>query len=232
MQGSLNANLALVSQLGGDDNGLSVDPEIAGTSSTELYRDHVFFDVSTSVSRQILDTRTRGSTTAGAGASTEGTDIVATFSASPSVRHRVGSYADALWRYTFTPVLVQSSSASDVLNHELSLGLTSGRKFPNIGWSLTGRAGQEVRKNSKDNNDANVDFDVTVPISNFFALLGGVGYEWRDDDSNDFNGMTWRGGFRWTPSPDTTVQATYGQRDDDSDIDAQVDFRIGPKDDL
>jgi predicted porin len=65
-----------------------------------------------------------------------------------------------------------------------------------------------------------------------FALIAGVGYEYRagdEDEGDNFEGVTWRGGFDYRPHPDFSLQATYGRRDGDDSLDASLDYEIGPK---
>jgi uncharacterized protein (PEP-CTERM system associated) len=226
---AFNGNLAGVHQIGGDDEGFSLDPRITGTSTTELAPDHVFFDLRTSVSRQLLDAR---EATSASGASTTNRDFVATLSASPYLVHRLGDFADAEWRYTFSPVLVDAGNTSDVYDHEGSLIIDSGPDFSFFGWTWTNTVGQEVRSEETDITTANTDFGVRYAIWQGFALIGGIGYEYRDgdeDESDNFDGVTWRGGFAYDPHPDLSLQATYGRRDNDESLDASLRYDISPK---
>lgn len=224
-----NAALAGVNQFGGDDEGFALDPNVIGTSTTELLPDRLFFDLSTSVTRQLLDSRRSSSAS---GASTSNRDVVATMSASPYFVHRLGNFADAEWRYRITPVLVDSGDNSDVLTHEGSVDLQSGRDFSRLGWSWSNRASQEIRSDEDNIHTASTDLGIDYALWRRFSLIGSVGYEYRDGDENDdfnFDGITWSAGFNWQPNPDLSLQATYGRRDDDESLDASLDYRLGAK---
>ena len=226
---SLSADLAGVLQTGGDEEGFSLDPSIAGVSTTELSPDLLFFDLSASVSRQLLDTRESSS---GSGASTSNRDTVAVLTASPYLIHRLGDYADVEWRYRVSPVLVDSNDNSDVLSHEGSLQLDSGTEFRRFSWDWVNRVRQEVRQDEDDIVSANTDFGVTVPVWNGFSLLGNAGYEFRDgdeDEDDNFDGITWRAGFSWQPNPDLSLEATYGRTDDDENLNASLSYQVGAK---
>lgn len=226
---SVEMDIAGVFQFGGDTEGFTVDPNIAGTSTTVLSPGFAFFDLSAAVSRQALDSR--NGTSAG-GESTENTDLVATLTASPYIVHRLANFADVEWRYRISPVLVDSGGESDVLDHEGRLTLNSGSDFSTLDWTLTNRVGQQVRSDNDDITTANTDLDLAYQLVRGFSLLGSVGYEYRDGDENDennFEGVTWRGGFRWEPSPNLTAEATYGRRDDDDSLAASLDYQIGPR---
>lgn len=227
--GGFDGSLIGVHQIGGDDEGFSLDPRIAGTSTTEVLSDVVFFDLRAAASRQLLDSR---QATSASGASTGNRDFVATMTASPYVVHRLADLADVEWRYSFSPVLVDSGSRSDVYNHEGSLTVESGPDFSSFGWTWTNRIGEEVRTDESDITTASTDFGVSYALWSGFALLGGIGYEYRsgdEDEGDNFDGITWRGGFSWTPHSDLNMQATYGRRQNDESLDASVYYRLGPK---
>ena len=229
-----SGNLSAVHQVGGDDAGVSVDPRIAGTSTTEVVSDLLFFDLNTSISRQLLNSR---ESTSASGTSTSNQDVVATLTASPYLVHRLGDLAGVEWRYSFSPVLVDNSSsgtddASNAYSHEASVVVNSGPDFSSFSWSWSNQVAEEVRTDAADIQTASTDFNVTYPVWHNFALIGAIGYEHRDgdtDDDDNFNGLTWRGGFSWNPNPDLSLEATFGRRDDDESLDASLDYQVGPK---
>lgn len=224
-----SGNLSGVHQVGGDDEGFSLDPRINGTSTTEVSPDLLFFDLRTSVSRQLLDTR---QSTSASGASTENRDFLVTLTASPYLVHRLSDFADAEWRYSFSPVLVDSDNSADAYNHDGSLILSSGDDFSFLGWSWANSVGQQVRSGAADITTANTDFSVSYPLWQGFALIGGIGYEFRDgdtDNDDNFDGVSWRSGFSWQPNPDLSLDATYGHRSNSENLDASLNYRVGAK---
>ena len=40
---------------------------------------------------------------------------------------------------------------------------------------------------------------------------------------------SWRGGFAWDPNPDLSLEATFGRRDDSDNLDASLNYQLGPK---
>jgi uncharacterized protein (PEP-CTERM system associated) len=231
VRAAFNGDLAGVNQFGGDDEGFSLDPDIAGTSTTEIAEDVLFFDLSAALSRQLLDSRDSNSAS---GASTSNRDFVATVTASPYLLHRLGDFADAEWRYSISPVIVDSDDEGDVLSHDGSFILNSGSDFTQFGWTWTNRVGQEMREDESDIETASTDFGVTYPLPFWdgFALIGGIGYEYRagdEDEDDNFDGLTWRGGFSYNPHPDFSLEATYGRRDDDENFGGSLSYQVGPK---
>ena len=229
VEAAFNGNLIVVHQAGGDDEGFSLDPAITGTSTTELSPDHLFFDLSASVRRRLLDAE---DSTSGSGASTSNRDLVAVFTASPYLVHQLADFADVEWRYRFSPVFVDASDRSDSLSHEGSVILGSGEDFTSFGWTFSNFARLEDRSQESDIKSANTDLGLRYSIWQGFTLLGGVGYEYRsgdDDEDENFDGVTWRGGFSYEPHRDLSLQATYGHNDNDDSLDASLNYQIAPK---
>lgn len=227
--GAVNADLIGVYQVGGDDDGFSLDPSISGTSTTELISDTFFFDFNASVQRRLLDAR---EATSASEASTDNRDLVAAVTASPYVVHRLGDFADAEYRYRFTPVFVDSSGRGDSLNHDASIVFDSGDDFSRLGWTFSNNAGLEDRSDESNIKTASTDLGLRYSLWHSFALIAGVGYEYRsgdEDEDDNFEGVTWRGGFDYRPHSDFSLQATYGRRNGDNSLDASLDYEIGPK---
>jgi polysaccharide export outer membrane protein len=227
--GALNADLVGVYQAGGEDEGFTLDPAISGTSTTELAPDTVFFDLSASVQRRLLDPR---DTTSASGASTGNRDLVAALTASPYLVHRLGDFANVEWRYRFSPVLVDSSGEGDSLNHDASVLISSGEDFSRLGWSLTNRAGLEDRSDESNIETASTDLGLRYSLWQGFALTASVGYEHRigdEDEDDNFDGVTWRGGFQYEPHSDLSLQASYGHTNDDDNLNASLRYEVGPR---
>src|SRR5262249_23940217 len=49
------------------------------------------------------------------------------------------------------------------------------------------------------------------------------------DEDDNFEGVTWRGGFDYQPHREFSLQATYGRRNGDNSLDASLDYKISPK---
>ena len=226
--GHLNSDLGLVFEF--DGGGPSFDGRLVGTSTAELMRDHVFFDLNAGVSRTLLDLRQSDSASSNV---TTNRETAVTLSASPYLVHRLDDFADAEWRYRFSPVLVSSSGSSDTLTHSASNRLISGEMFQTLGWSLNSRAGQSIRSDEDNIDFADTSLGFSYDLWRGFTPLGSIGYVYRtgdsDDDDDELNGISWDAGFRWQPSPRTFLEATYGQRDQDNTFNATLRHQIGPK---
>src|SRR3546814_20138672 len=122
-------------------------------------------------------------------------------------------------------LIVDSDENSDVYSHEGRLTVDSGPDFSYFGWTWTNIVGEEVRTDEGDISSASTDLGLSYALSTEFALLGGIGYEYRDgdeDEDDNFDGITWRAGFAWNPPPDLNLEATYGRRQDDENLDGSL----------
>ncbi len=218
-------------QTAGDDEGFSLLPNIAGFSNVEAVEDLFFVDISSSVSREILNRRE---------ADTESNrDTVQTYHVSPYLVNRFGGFASAELRYALD--LVSSgddggggadNEVSDTTTQTISFALNSGIDFRRLLWSLTALASESDRSDEGDISRRRVTLDTEYAIVRSFSLLGSLGYESFEEDEflgEDFQGPTWRAGFRWRPGRRTNLEVTFGRRDDDENLDTRLTYDIGPR---
>lgn len=232
--GNLASNYDLV--FVNHESGPSLDGQLTGASTTELNRDHLFFDLNAGFNRSALNQRQSGSNSRFV---TTNRDTVITLSASPYLIHRLGNFADAQWRYRISPVLIDSDTNPNTLTHSISNTLTGRRAVQGIEWSLFTQAGQTVRDDQGNNRltdtteFADTSLDLSYGLWRGFSLLGSVGYIYRTGDRvdgvNQLDGISWDAGFEWQPDPRTSLSATYGKRDRDNTFSGSVRHQIGPK---
>lgn len=139
------------------------------------------------------------------------------YSIGPYWVSRLGTFANAQARYTIDRS--ESDGATRALDSEsqaISLGLSSGPRFNDLGWSVTYYK-QEIEssrgrfsKRELESATATASYRVTPTL----AALGTVG---RDDNKYDSlsgktGGSFYSVGLRWTPSPRTLVEGEIGER--------------------
>lgn len=194
------------------ENSTSVTHNGAAGLNTELYRDVLFFDASANA-RQTLTSST-GRNGGDDVNNNDDTTQTYTYSVSPYMRNRFGSYADSILRYTYNGVINTSGDTDSSTAHILNYGLTGGVRFPDTPWSLSA-------------NYSNISFDDGDDRKQFVSR-GTVGYVlnriWQldlygiyedydaDFDNNDDNGLGGGAGFTWTPSERTFLRVAYGYR--------------------
>ena len=218
-------------QTAGDDEGFSLLPNIAGFSNVEAVEDLFFVDISSSVSREILNRRE---------ADTESNrDTVQTYHVSPYLVNRFGGFASAELRYALDLFFTgddarggADNEVSDTTTQTVSFALNSGIDFRRLLWSITALASESDRSDEGDISRRLVTLDTEYAIVRSFSLLGSLGYEsFEEDELNgeDFQGPTWRAGFRWRPGRRMNLVVTYGRRDDDESPGMRLTYDIGPR---
>ncbi len=253
VQAALNASV-LFERQSLSDSGNDFNANVAGLGTFEWAENFFFTDVSASVSQQVLDSAGAASAS---GANDANRETVQTYRVSPYVVRRLGRLARAEVRYAGTVTRIsgdededndfdrfdRDDDASDSIQHEVSLTASSGPWFGRYSWSLTGRASE---LDFADGDGAGSDFATggdsdqsrrevilrnQYALFRDFALIGDIGYQKleTEDQEDEFEAPLWRGGFRWTPSPDTSLFALAGREDDDETLTVEARHDIGAR---
>ena len=213
------------------ENDLRAD--LQGTATAEWVENLFWTDAVASVSQQTIDSSRGTSASVSNDASTQ---TVQSYQLSPYLTNRFGRTLFTELRYRGTATLIEEdddtgdtrlrtgSDASNSLEHELSLTARSGPRFDRYSWSATALASELTFEDGggagvgdgSDQSRREVVMRNRYAISQSFALIGDIGYQKleSDDGSDSFEAPLYAAGFQWTPSPDTSVEATYGQRND------------------
>lgn len=138
---------------------------------------------------------------------------VNTFSVSPTLRHRFGSTADAYLRYTYNRVSGGAFGTSNGQN--IAANVTSGEKFSVVGWGLSAVqdtfSDDTLGSSRSENVEGNLRYRVSYALS-LTATAGYDRYDYASQDGESTGGASYTGGFIWTPSSRTRLQASYGRR--------------------
>jgi uncharacterized protein (PEP-CTERM system associated) len=140
---------------------------------------------------------------------------ISSWHVAPYLQHRFGSSATATVRYTRDSVDAGANNAfGNSLASTRSASLVSGTSFNDIGWNLAynhqdlhnGVAGDSMSETST----AGLRWHL-IPR---FSLTADVTYDDYEYPTlgDRTKGRGWSGGFIWTPSSRTSVQASYGRR--------------------
>ena len=219
--------------------------ELAGTATAEWVENLFWTDAAASVSQQTVDNSRATSASVSNDASTRMTQ---TYRLSPYLTNRIGRYAFTELRYTGTATLIEEdddtpatrlrpgNDASNSLEHELSVTARSGPRFDRYSWTATALASELTFEdgggsagvgNNADQSRREAILRNRYAISPSFALIGDIGYQELDsaDGADSFDAPLYAACFQWTPSPNTDVLATYGQRNDNLtlELDARHD---------
>ena len=207
-------------QTGGEDEGFNLIPRIAGNSNIEAIERRLFVDVSSSVSRELLNTREADSEA--------NRETVMTTRLSPYLVHRWGSFASSQLRYAISQVRTGDTSTTQTLSYDLS----SGPEFSRLRWSFTASGSESDSSDSGDISRRNVFLNTEYAIVRGFSVIAGAGYEVFEEDgaeaeSSDFKGATWRAGVRWRPNRRLNWEITFGHQDNGDSVATSLAYDLG-----
>lgn len=219
-------NYALSGQYGARDSEFSVQHNLDATNTTEFIRDTFFVDFAAGVDQQVIDSAQGVPTRQND--DSENLATVQRYSVSPYLLQHFGSFADSTTRLRLGYVDSGSSALDTDTEIDASSTLSSGRDFTSFLWDLLARYRVTDPGAVDERKTQTYRLDVETLINRQFSLLGGVGYEKIEDDSlsDEPNGFIWDAGFRWRPGPKLALRATYGERFDEQNIDASLDYKI------
>ena len=219
-------NVALNSSLSAryqaiNDNQMDVDVNLAGTANAEVVRDLFFIDAAASISQEALDDR---AATSASSANRANLDTVQTYTVSPYLRHRLGNFADAEERYSFTRSDQSGGTISDSITHTVRFSLTSGRDFTQLLWNISASATKEQESDDENELERRADVNLEYVVDRHLSVLGSAGFEDFDFGAGraGISEPTWSAGLRIRPGPKTEIQGTFGRRFGGQSINASL----------
>ncbi len=143
---------------------------------------------------------------------------VLTTSVSPYLRRRLGSWAEAVLRYTQSTVLYPDDSDRDSFSDGVDFRLADQKASDRWSWSLGYRA-QSIDYRATERvgvTTRQADLQLDYRLSHRLGLNGQVGREEneypRAEDAPASEGNFWNLGLDWSPSPRTQLSVGGGRR--------------------
>ncbi|HSJ80621.1 MAG TPA: TIGR03016 family PEP-CTERM system-associated outer membrane protein [Thiobacillus sp.] len=178
----------------------------------ELIDDFLFIDGSARISQELISLL-------GSPADAEINDsnraTVGTYTISPYIQQRIGTFANAQARYTHSGAIFENDVASDAVSNALSASLNSGTRFTDLSWGLN----YSIREvNNRDRNVDDSTFERVIASAGYvlnrkFRVFGSVGQEWNDFlSATETDGSSWSVGAGWAPTRRTSLEASVGER--------------------
>ena len=217
VQATMQYGLSGVARFGGDDSG-DLYHNLSATGQAELIEDFLFIDGNARVSQEIISLQ---GSQADALINDSNRTTAGSYSISPYIKKRFGSFADAQARYTLSGTLFGEDALSDLLTNAFSASLDSGTRFNTLTWGLDYSyrdvAGQNTATGDTSYSYERADLSLGYALSRTFRLIGSFGHEWVEYQSvaaaaNDRDDSNWSAGFSWSPSRRTSFEATMGER--------------------
>ena len=212
---------------------------MTASSNWEWVEDLFFTDFSASVRRQTIDSRLARSTSR---SNIQNLDTVQSYRLSPYLRRTLGDLATVEVRYVGGLVFVNRSPLDqagfagnpnnligDSVQNTGELRIESGARFSRLTWSLFGTLSRIDPDGRPTRNRREAIFRAEYHLTPSFALVAEGGYQ--NFQGNDFGRTVddplYLGGFRWTPSPRTRLEALGGQRDGGDAIEVELEHDVG-----
>jgi len=236
VQGALDATVRLQYLAETDVDDFQVGPEVRGVTNAELIEEFLFTDVSASITRSLVDTQ-RGQSINQSNLQNQG--VTQTYRVSPYVQTRFARFARLEARYIGEAVFIEegegnrdiarSFGADDSIENTGRLELESGPQFSIWSWTLSGEWSNIDLEDREDRRRREALLHSELAVSPSFTLIAEGG--WEIFEGNDFNrdidDPVGLGGFRWSPSPSTEMEALAGFDDGDETFRANLRHEFG-----
>lgn len=209
VQAALQYGLSAVTRFGGDDDS-DINHNLNAIGKAELVEDFLFIEGDARVSQELVSLL---GSPADSGINNSNRATVGSYSISPYIKKRLGSFADAEVRYRATGAIFENNAANDIHSNTFSAALKSGSQFNSIFWGLnyslrdaTVQGGQDARF---ERYNATLGYRITRK-SRVFGTLGYDNNDYAATPGASISGRSWTVGAGWTPNQRTNVEASFG----------------------
>ena len=194
----------------GENNTENLYHNLNAAGKAELVEDFLFVDGSARVSQQLISLQ---GSPADAEISDSNRATVGTYSISPYVQKRLGSFATAQARYTASGAIFENNVAANSSVNTFSAGLASGAAFNDLNWALHYSIREAVNRNDVDTTFERASAQLGYALTRKFRVFGTVGRDRNDYlSTTETDGSSYSVGFGWAPSRRTSVEASAGER--------------------
>jgi uncharacterized protein (PEP-CTERM system associated) len=212
----------------GNQNG--IDQNLNGSATATVMPDFFFVDLRAYAAEQSITGFNGPTGTTDVGSSNE--VLTTTFSIAPTLRHSFSSLATAELGYTLTrtafdangnavttPATAQSLNQNFISEQERAT-LGTGEDFGRFNDSLSAEAIQDSGTGALQGAHSNVYTNsASYAVTRTLVATGSIGHEdigYGSANPYQINDVTWSGGLRWTPNPDSDVDVGYGHQQGNS----------------
>ncbi len=181
----------------------------------ELVDDFLFIDGSARVSQELISLE--GSLAEAAIDNSNRADVLS-YSISPYMKKRLGTFANAQARYTASGALYEDVGAlnsRDTSVNALTADLVNGTRFNDLSWGLNYSIRKALYDNLPDSTFERAVASLGYALTRTFRIFGTAGQEWNDYPTlagNEIDGSMWSAGFGWSPSKRTSIEVSRSER--------------------
>jgi uncharacterized protein (PEP-CTERM system associated) len=209
VQATLQYGLTGVTRFDADDN-TDLLHKLNAVGKAELVEDFLFIDGSAHISQELISLE-------GALVEAEISDnnraTVGTYSVSPYIQKRLGTFANAEARYSASGAIFENDAAANSSVNSYSAALTSGTRFADLSWGLDYFYREAMNRDYADSVFERASATLGYALTRTFRIFGTVGEEWNDYLSvTETDGSFYSAGFGWSPSRRTSIEVAAGER--------------------
>lgn len=213
VQASLNYGLTGVARFGHGDS-TDLHHRLGAVGKAELVEDFLFVDGNANISQELISLT---GSPAGADINAGNRATVGTYSVSPYVQQRLGTFASAQARYTASGAIFENDVASNASVNSFSAGLASGSRFDDLGWGLNYSLRKVDNHNAADATFERASVNLGYALTRKFRVFGTYGQDWNEYVGNtgvvsQFDGSFYSVGFGWAPNRRTSLELSAGER--------------------
>jgi uncharacterized protein (PEP-CTERM system associated) len=194
----------------GEDSSTDLNHNLNAVGKAELVEDFLFVDGSARVSQELISLV---GSPADADINDSNRATVGTYSISPYIQKRLGTFANALARYTTSGAIFENDVAANSASNAFNASLTSGTRFDDLSWGLDYSIRDTQNRNAADTTFERASATLGYALTRKFRVFGTVGQDWNDYlSASETDGSFYSAGFAWSPTRRTSVEASAGER--------------------
>ena len=209
VQASLQYGLIATSRFG-DSESDDLDHSLNATGKAEIIEDFLFMDGSARVSQELISLL---GSPAESEINSSNRATVSSYSLSPYIKKRFGTFADMQARYTATGAIFENDVAANSSTNALSVELDSGTRFNDVSWGVSYSIRDAQNAKIADSTFERAKVYVGYQVTRKFRLVGAVGQDWNNYlSATQTSGQSYSAGFGWAPTRRTNIAASMGER--------------------
>lgn len=226
---STGIDYAISGQLSVFDESVDLIHNLDAFNNLELVEDTLFIESAAAISQEVVDSEAGVPLRQGDRGNNLAT--VQSYSTSPMVRFRIGSFAVSETRGRVGYVISDSESLDDELELEASTHLSSGPDFSRFSWDLSAMHEVDDPGGADERTVQTYELATETVVDRRLSLLANIGYEDFEDSSlvEPPQGVFWSAGFHARPGPKLDLTATYGRRFDGNDVFVDLTYRASAR---
>ncbi len=209
VQATVQYSMTGVARFGGDESD-DLYHNLNAAGKAELVEDFLFIDGNARISQELISLL---GPTVDATVNDSNRATVGTYSISPYIQQRLGTFAYAQARYTARGAIFENEVASDSSSNSFTASLNSGTRFDDLSWGFHYSLIDTDYNTGPDTTFERVSATAGYKLTRKFRVFGTIG-----EDKNEYlsasgtDGSSYSVGLGWSPSRRTSVEASTGER--------------------